>query len=210
MSIIARMTEPSKPCGPRSVSFFVPIRPEPWQRPRPSGRGRGYITPFSVFRSRAAAEAMKVRPRPRFEGAVLVRALFHFKTTKDQRAGFRDCMPDLDNLDKNLGEALEDAGFFAKKNGDQQIAATTIIKANMLLDGREGCVVEVRELFTPEDFESLMPSVRFRRLFECVEPRGQEMPESFQRSGPGARRKSPSICESRAISSTTRAGGAAV
>lgn len=135
------------------VELWVDSQPEPWSRPRPRRgwrrgmAGRGYYTPASSFRSCVTAVAMmsRSRPRPHFVGPVGIIALF-LVSRKTGELGLFGKKPDLDNLEKNLLDGLEDAGYF--EVGDQQVALVIKAKARVR-PGQEGCLVQAFELSGP-------------------------------------------------------------
>lgn len=53
------------------------------------------------------------RPPEPFGGAVRLKVIFYYKTTKKKQIGqFKTTRPDLDNLNKLLWDVLTDTGFF--------------------------------------------------------------------------------------------------
>lgn len=103
-------------------SFKVCGRPRPQPRPRFSANGHAYNPPTAnEWKKLIKAAAIKVLPKERLEGPIELRATFLFPRPKCHylRGELRSDapsrhvqVPDLDNLEKALMDALSDIGFW--------------------------------------------------------------------------------------------------
>lgn len=125
------------------VEFVIPFELAPKQtkgnRVGVTKAGKRYMARYTPKRVRANAEAIVLaarphRPDPPLKGPVAAQVRFVYPLPKSMRAVaqagliiWKDTRPDLDNLEKQLFDSLEAAGFFAV--GDGQVCCKDVEKA---------------------------------------------------------------------------------
>lgn len=123
--------------------FFVEGEPRPQPRPRMVGKGKSRNVVSTLDKKaqmwktrvrKACQEAMRNRVGvtrtglvPRLDGALRVDMVFLFPTKDASRHGqFKTSVPDKDNLEKLVLDAMESAGIYSK--GDAQTCAGDVQK----------------------------------------------------------------------------------
>lgn len=124
----------------KPIEFFIPVQVLPKQSFR-HGKGHAY-TPARITDNAGALViyARGHRPDEPFVGPVIVSYQFCFRTPKGMSLlGLKETIPDLGNLEKQMDDVLQAAGFFAR--GDQQIARREV--SEKVWTDREGVRVRI-------------------------------------------------------------------
>lgn len=149
------------------ISFFVPMVPEPKQSDRTrivEGNGKRFIHHYQPAKVRRFADQIAVfcaqhRPDKPFEGPVGLSLVFvfpwlkrHGKKIRAQGHVWCDVKPDMDNLEKQVCDALQKTAFFVN---DSRIAFKSSFKA---WGDKPGICVTVFELATFKPLDAPPPT----------------------------------------------------